>query len=84
MSSASRPDLEEIKTLLGKSLRGAIVARVRDAQREGDIAPGLDAEATADFLIANIAGIRVRAERGGADRAALASLAEMALRANWR
>ena len=77
---ASRPDLERIKTLLGKSLRGAIVARVHDAQREGDVAPSMDAEAAADFLIANIAGIRV-AGRGGADRAALASLAEMALRA---
>ena len=77
---ASRPDLKEIHTLLGKSLRGAIVARVHDAQREGDIAPSLDAEATAEFLIANIAGIRV-AGRGGADRATLASLAGMALRA---
>jgi len=77
---ASRPDLEEIHTLLGKSLRGAIVACVRDAQREGDIARSLEAEAIADFLIANIAGIRV-AGRGGADRAALASLAGMALRA---
>lgn len=77
---ASRPDLEQIHTLLGKSLRGAIVARVHDAQSEGDIAPSLDAEATAEFLIANIAGIRV-AGRGGADPAALASLADMALRA---
>ena len=77
---ASRPDLEEIRTLLGKGLRGAIVACVHDAQREGDIAPSLEAEAIADFLIANIAGIRV-AGRGGADRAALASLADMALRA---
>jgi TetR/AcrR family transcriptional repressor of nem operon len=77
---ASRPELEEIHMLLGKSLRAAIMARVRDAQREGDVAPGLDAEATADFLIANIAGIRV-AGRGGADHAALASLAKMAQRA---
>lgn len=77
---ASHPDLEKIKTLLGKSLRGAMVARVHDAQREGDIAPGLDAEAIAEFLIANIAGIRV-AGRGGANRAALTSLAVMALRA---
>jgi AcrR family transcriptional regulator len=77
---ASRPDLEEVRTLLGKSLRGAIVACVHDAQREGDVAPSLDAEAAAEFLIANIAGIRV-AGRGGADRAALTSLADMALRA---
>ena len=77
---ASRPDLEEIHTLLGKSLDAAIMARVRDAQREGDIAPSLAPEAIAAFVIANIAGIRV-AGRGGADRAALASLAGMTLRA---
>ena len=77
---ASRADLEEIHALLGKSLRAAIMARAHDAQREGDVAPGLDAEAVADFLIASIAGIRV-AGRGGADHAALTSLADMALRA---
>lgn len=76
----SRPDLIEINAPLGKALREAIAARLRDGQREGDVAPELDSEATADFLIANIAGIRV-AGRGGADRAALTGLAEMALRA---
>ncbi len=77
---ASRPDLKEINALLGASLRGAVAARVRDVQREGDVAAGLDPEAVAEFLIANIAGIRV-AGRGGADRASLTSLADMALRA---
>jgi AcrR family transcriptional regulator len=77
---ASRPDLKEINALLARSLRGAIAARVRDAQREGDVATGLDPEAIAEFLIANIAGIRV-AGRGGTDRATLTSLADMALRA---
>jgi hypothetical protein len=61
-------------------LRAAIVGRVRDAQREGDVAAGLDPEAIAEFLIANIAGIRV-AGRGGADHATLTGLADMALRA---
>jgi TetR/AcrR family transcriptional repressor of nem operon len=61
-------------------LRGAVAARVRDAQREGDVATGLHPRAIAEFLIANIAGIRV-AGRGGTDRAILASLADMALRA---
>jgi TetR/AcrR family transcriptional regulator, transcriptional repressor for nem operon len=77
---ASRPDLTEINALLARSLRGAVAARVRDAQREGDVAAGLHPEAVAEFLIANIAGIRV-AGRGGADRATLTSLADMALRA---
>lgn len=76
----SHPDLEEIRTLLGKRLREAIMTRVHDAQREGDIAPSLDAKATAEFLIANIAGIRI-AGRGGATREALVSLADMVLRA---
>ena len=57
-----------------------IAARVRDAQREGDVATGLDPKAIAEFLIANIAGIRV-AGRGGANRATLTGLADMALRA---
>jgi AcrR family transcriptional regulator len=77
---ASRSDLKEIKALLASSLRGVIAARVRDAQREGDVAAGLDPEAVAGFLIANMAGLRV-AGRGGADQATLTGLANMALRA---
>ena len=76
----SRPDLAEVRTPLAKTLRDAIAARVRDAQRDGDVASNLDPEAASEFLIANIAGIRI-AGRGGADRAALTGLADMALRA---
>ena len=61
-------------------LRGAVAGRIRDAQREGDVAVGIDPEATAEFLIANISGIRV-AGRGGAGPTILTSLADMALRA---
>ena len=77
---ASRPDLKEINAVLATSFLGAVTARVRDAQRECDVAASLHPEAVAEFLIANIAGIRV-AGRGGADRATLTSLADMALRA---
>ena len=77
---ASRPELAEINASLAKTLRDAIAGRVRDAQREGDVAVGLDAHAIADFLIAQIAGIRV-AGRGGADHASLSGVADMALRA---
>ena len=77
---ASRPDLREINELLGAGLRGSVAGRIRDAQREGDVAVDVDPEATVEFLIANIAGIRV-AGRGGAGPAALTSLADMALRA---
>jgi TetR/AcrR family transcriptional repressor of nem operon len=76
----SRPDLAEVHTQLATTLRDAIAARVRDAQRDGDLAADLDPEAASEFLIANIAGIRV-AGRGGANRTALAGLADMALRA---
>jgi len=77
---ASRPDLMEINAPLARALRNALAGRVRDAQREGDVAADLDPEAVALFLIANIAGIRV-AGRGGADHATLTGLADMALRA---
>ena len=76
----SRPDLAEVRAPLSRTLHDAIAARVRDAQQEGDVASELDAGAISEFLIANIAGIRV-AGRGGADRAALTGLADMALRA---
>jgi AcrR family transcriptional regulator len=77
---ASRPDLMEISASLARALRAAIAGRVRDAQRDGDVATDLDPEAIAEFLIANIAGIRV-AGRGGADHATLTGIADMALRA---
>ena len=76
----SRPDLAEVHAPLAKTLRDAIAARVRDAQRDGDVASNLEPGAASEFLIANIAGIRV-AGRGGASRAALTGLADMALKA---
>jgi len=76
----SRPDLAEDHAPASKTLREAIAARVSDAQRDGDVAADLDSEAAAEFLVANITGIRV-AGRGGADRAALTSLANLALKA---
>lgn len=77
---ASRPDLTEVHAPLARVLRETVAGRIRDAQREGDVASGLDPDTIADFLIANIAGIRI-AGRGGADRASLNGLADMALRA---
>jgi TetR/AcrR family transcriptional regulator, transcriptional repressor for nem operon len=77
---ASRPDLAEVQEPQARALREAIAACVRDAQRDGDVAADLDPAATAEFLIANIAGVRV-AGRGGANRAALTGLADMALKA---
>ena len=76
----SRPELAEIKASLSKSLYEAIAGRIREAQREDDIAPKLDPDEAAQFLMANIAGIRI-AGRGGASRVTLTGLANMALRA---
>ncbi len=70
----------QINALLATNLRGAIADRVRCAQREGDGSADLDSKAIAEFLIANIAAIRV-AGRGGADQATLLGLADMTLRA---
>jgi hypothetical protein len=75
----SHPDLAEIHAALGAPLRSSIADRIRDAQQEGDAVNDLEPEIVADFLIANIAGLRV-AGRGGADRATLAGFAIMALR----
>jgi TetR/AcrR family transcriptional regulator, transcriptional repressor for nem operon len=76
----SRPDLAEVHAPLAKALRDAIAARLRAAQRDGDAASNLDPEAAAEFLVANITGIRV-AGRCGANRATLAGLADMAIKA---
>jgi AcrR family transcriptional regulator len=76
---ASRPDLMEISAPLARALRTAVAGRVRDAQREGDVVTDLDPEAIAEFVIANIVGIRVAA-RGGADHTTLTGLAAMTLR----
>ena len=72
----SRPDLAEVHAPLAKTLRDAIAARVRDAQRDGDVASISTLRRPPSFD-RNIAGIRL-ARRGGANRAALTGLADMA------
>ncbi|MET4429317.1 TetR/AcrR family transcriptional regulator [Mycolicibacterium sp. 624] len=77
---ASRPDLAEINDALADGLHAAVAGRIRDAQREGDIAVHIDPDVAVGFLVANISGIRV-AGRGGAGPTALTEMAAMALRA---
>jgi AcrR family transcriptional regulator len=77
---ASRPDLAELNERLGAGLRAAVGGRIRDAQREGDVADDIDPETSAEFLIASISGIRV-AGRGGTGPTTLTGLAALALRA---
>jgi AcrR family transcriptional regulator len=75
----SRDDLTAIHEAAWQSLAPALIARIRQAQAEGDVSPTLDPDATADFLSANIAGIRIAA-RGGAETTRLSVMADMALR----
>lgn len=76
----SRADLVDIQALLSIRLKEAISGRVREAQREGDIVTNIAPDEAAEFLIANIAGIRIAA-RGGANRAILTRLSNLALKA---
>lgn len=76
----SQPDLTAIQAAGERALAGALAARLREAQDEGDVAAGLDVGEAAAFLAAAIPGIRIAA-RGGAGAAQLQALAELALRA---
>ncbi|ADB29539.1 transcriptional regulator, TetR family [Kribbella flavida DSM 17836] len=58
----------------------ALVAAIEAGRRAGEIAADKDAESLARFVVATISGMRVMA-RGGADRAALESIATTALSA---
>lgn len=76
----SRPELVEIHDDAARTINAAIVERVRQAQTEGDIAPDLDPNEVAGFLVANFAGVRIAA-RGGADAKRLRTLGQLMLRA---
>jgi TetR/AcrR family transcriptional repressor of nem operon len=76
----SREDLSRVHAAAGRTLRAAIILRLREAQAQQDVAPEFDPEELAGFLIVNIAGIRIAA-RGGADDGHLRALGALALRA---
>jgi len=77
--SASQ-DLGQLHASRGMALRKALVAKIREAQKQGDLNPQRDAEQAAGFLIANVAGIRLSA-RGGSSDKELEALGELALQA---
>jgi TetR/AcrR family transcriptional repressor of nem operon len=58
--------------------RDALKTAFEAGQRRGEIDPGKDPGALADFVITTISGIRV-ADRGGADKAAMEAVAETVL-----
>lgn len=76
----SRKDLSRIHAAAGRTLRAAIVGKLREAQAQRDVAPEFDPEELAGFLISNFAGIRIAA-RGGADDSQLHALGALAMRA---
>lgn len=75
----TRDDLSRIHEVAWGALKPQLVERIREAQAEGDVSATISPDAAADFLNANIAGIRIAA-RGGAGRPCLRTIAELALR----
>jgi AcrR family transcriptional regulator len=76
----SSEELSRMHEAAGRALRVAISARIREAQRDGDVSAELKADHATGFLLANVAAIRLAA-RGGASNAELDALGQMALRA---
>ncbi|WP_437380304.1 TetR/AcrR family transcriptional regulator [Inquilinus limosus] len=76
----SRRELSDIQDDAGRALQAAMVARIHQAQAEGDVASQLDPDEAAEFLSASFAGIRIAA-RGGAGSGQLRALGALALRA---
>ncbi|RYE70325.1 MAG: TetR/AcrR family transcriptional regulator [Rhizobiaceae bacterium] len=75
-----RPELVAIRGKADGVMRAAMIEAIGQAQAEGDISPVLSPETIASFITANFAGIRIAA-RGGAGKAQLKALGELALRA---
>jgi TetR/AcrR family transcriptional repressor of nem operon len=73
-------ELMTLRTAAAKALRIALVAKVKEAQLDGDIAPDLDPNHVASFLRANIAATRIAA-RGGASDVELYALGKFTMQA---
>ncbi|MGN6287092.1 MAG: TetR/AcrR family transcriptional regulator [Afipia sp.] len=77
---SKQKDLADVRAPSAQRLQRALTDSIVAAQAEGDVAGDVAPPELAAFLIAQIAAIRLAA-RGGATHAALASLAQCALRA---
>ncbi|WP_040781074.1 TetR/AcrR family transcriptional regulator [Nocardia pneumoniae] len=62
-------DEEITRTLRGieEGIVGALAARIEQGRRDGDVGPGVDARATAEFLLNTSAGLRIMAKTSDAD-----------------
>jgi AcrR family transcriptional regulator len=76
----TQPELTAMRAAGERALAAALVARLREAQGEGDVAADLDVREGAAFVLASLSGLRLAA-RGGAGAVQLQALAELALRA---
>ena len=73
------PEVNAINDASGRRFKAAFAARIRDGVAAGDFATDLDPEATADFLLATRAGLKIAARDGaGLDR--LRPIVRMAMR----
>lgn len=76
----SQQQLNAIRAELGHVLSVPLIARIAEAQRDGDVLNEADAKLLAAFLLASVSALRLSA-RGGADLGELQGLSQLALRA---
>jgi AcrR family transcriptional regulator len=76
----SRPELVAIRDAADRAMRATVVATIAQAQTEGDVAPDLNPDTVASFVVASFSGLRIAA-RAGAGDAELQALGDLALRA---
>ena len=61
------PEVTRVLQVIGERLVRVLAARIEQGRREGDVRPGLDARATAEFILNTSVGLRIRARTQGAD-----------------
>lgn len=76
----ARPELIEIREASGAVLRNGLVAALRRARSEGNVAEDIDLDQLATFVLQSIWGIRLTA-RAGAGSDQISAMADLTLRA---
>lgn len=64
---------------MGKSLRSALERKIAEAKAAGEAGADVDVKAAAQFMLSTLSGLKVAA-RGGASRAVMTGIAQMAMR----
>ncbi len=76
----SEPDIARDVAQGIERFRGVLRAAVEQAQREGDIDPGRDAQTLASYLVSSMTGLKTQA-KAGADAETLRGIVAVVLRA---